>query len=163
MKKILNPYTKLDGYNCFGCSPKNAHGLKMNFFEDGDYVISSWKPVDFLQGYHNILHGGIQATLMDEIASWFVQIKMKTAGVTANMNIKYINPVSVVEGNITLKASLIQIRRNLVDVKVKLFDANNKLCATADITYYTFPKEEAKKKFYYPEYKEFFENNDPSK
>ncbi len=47
MKKILNPYTKFDGYNCFGCSPKNEHGLKMKFFEDGDCVISNWEPIEF--------------------------------------------------------------------------------------------------------------------
>ncbi len=158
MKKILNPYAKFDGYNCFGCSPNNEQGLKMKFFEHGDYVVSHWEPTGFLQGYHNILHGGIQATLMDEIGSWFVQIKMKTAGVTSGMNIRYINPVSIVNGNIKLKASLLQKRRNLVDVHVELYDAEDTLCATGDVTYFTFTEEVAKKKLRYPDYNEFFED-----
>ncbi len=157
MKKILNPYVKYDGYNCFGCSPNNDHGLKMEFFEDGESVVCSWKPVGFLQGYHNILHGGIQATLMDEIGSWFVQIKLKTAGVTSNMNIRYLNKVSVIEGNIRLVASLLQKRRNLADVQVELFDANNKLCAIGKLTYYTFTLQKAISEMYYPDYKDFFE------
>ena len=159
MKKILNPYAKIEGYNCFGCSPKNEQGLKMRFIEDGDYIISDWEPTGFLQGYHNILHGGIQATLMDEIGSWFVQVKMQTAGVTSNMNIRYICPVSTVNGNIKLKAKLLKKRRNLIDVHVELLAANGKLCAQGELTYFTFPKEVAKKKFYYPDYNEFFEKD----
>lgn len=159
MKKILNPYPKYPGYNCFGCSPNNENGLKMEFFEEGDYVKCKWKPVSFLQGYHNVLHGGIQATLMDEIASWFVQIKLKTAGVTSNLNIRYLVPVTVIDGDIYLQASFISKRRNLVDVLVELFDSNKKLCAKGEITYYTFTREQAKEKLYYPEYNEFFEDN----
>jgi uncharacterized protein (TIGR00369 family) len=157
MKKILNPYPKYEGYNCFGCSPNNDNGLRMEFFEDGDEVICNWQPSGFLQGYHNVLHGGIQATLMDEIGSWFVQVKLKTAGVTSNLNVRYINPVSIVKGDILLKASLIRKRKNLVDVLVRLFDSNEKLCAKGEITYFTFSPDIAKRELYYPEFEEFFE------
>lgn len=157
MRKILNPYTKIDGHNCFGCAPDNDQGLRMKFIEDGDSVISNWEPTGFLQGYHNILHGGIQATLMDEIGSWFVQVKMKTAGVTSNMNVRYLKPVSIANGNIKLKASLIQKRRNLVDVHVELFDSQENLCAVGNLTFFTFSKEVSQKELYYPDYNEFFD------
>ena len=138
---------------------KNEHGLKMEFFEDGDNIVCHWKPISFLQGYHNILHGGIQATLMDEIGSWFVQIKYKTAGVTSNLNVRYLSPVSIVKGNIILVASLVQKRRNLVDVLVKLYDSNKKLCAKGELTFFTFSQEVAKNKFHYPEFEEFFDKD----
>lgn len=157
MRKILNPYPKYPGYNCFGCSPKNEHGLKMEFYEEGDYILSDWKPVEYLQGYHNVLHGGIQATLMDEIGEWLIQIKLKTAGVTSSLNARYLKPVSMVKGNIKLRASVVKQRRNLVDVLVELFDSDDILCAKADITYFTFPEKVAKDKFYYPGYDEFFD------
>ena len=38
MKKIINPYVSLPGYNCFGCAPHNPFGVKMEFFEDGDDI-----------------------------------------------------------------------------------------------------------------------------
>ncbi len=157
MKKIHNPYPKYDGYNCFGCSPKNEHGLKMEFFEDGEYLVCNWKPIEFLQGYHNVLHGGIQATLMDEIGSWFVQIKFKTAGVTSNLNVRYLNPVSIVKGNVKLRASLLKQRRNLIDVLVELFDSNEQLCAKGELTFFTFSQEIAKKQLNYPDFEEFFD------
>jgi hypothetical protein len=36
MIKLKNPYAEYPGYNCFGCSPSNHHGLRMEFFEDGE-------------------------------------------------------------------------------------------------------------------------------
>ena len=67
MKKIINPWKGLEGYNCFGCAPNNEAGVKMEFYEDGDEVVSIWKPRPEYQGWIDTLHGGIQAVLMDEI------------------------------------------------------------------------------------------------
>lgn len=44
MRKIKNPWMDKEGYNCFGCSPDNPIGVHMEFFEDGDDIISFWKP-----------------------------------------------------------------------------------------------------------------------
>ena len=41
MKKIINPWKGMEGYNCFGCAPNNEAGVKMEFYEDGDEVISA--------------------------------------------------------------------------------------------------------------------------
>ena len=157
MRKIINPYARIEGYNCFGCSPDNENGLQMQFVEDGDFLICDWEPRGFLQGYHNVLHGGIQATLMDEIASWFVQIKLKTAGVTSTMNIRYRKTVPSNQGKIHLTAKLKATRRNLVDVEVKLMNADGGLGAEGIITYYTFSPEVAREKMFFPEHEEFFE------
>jgi len=88
MRKISNPFTGLDGYNCFGCSPDNISGLHMTFYEDDEELVSVWDPKDHFHGYLNILHGGIQATLMDEISSWVVYIKLRTAGFTSKLNVR---------------------------------------------------------------------------
>ena len=42
LRRILNPWTQKEGYNCFGCCPTNPLGLHMEFFEDGDDVVSIW-------------------------------------------------------------------------------------------------------------------------
>ena len=67
MKKIINPWKGLEGYNCFGCAPNNEAGVKMEFYEDGDEVVSIWKPRPEYQGWIDTLHGGIQSVLLDEI------------------------------------------------------------------------------------------------
>ena len=50
MKKIINPWRNHDGYNCFGCSPDNPIGLHLEFYEDGDYIVSTWHPGHNYQG-----------------------------------------------------------------------------------------------------------------
>lgn len=158
MREILNPFTKDADYNCFGCSPQNKNGLKLKFFEDGDYVISSWKPVDYLQGYKNVLHGGIQTTLLDEIASWTVYVKAKTAGVTSNINISFKKTVFINKGAIKLKCKLVEIKRNIAFLSTELFNSDGVLCTKAEIKYYLFKSEIAKSKMLYPGYENFFNN-----
>ncbi len=145
------------GYQCFGCAPHNHNGLQMSFAEDGEYVVSEWEPKDYFQGYYNVLHGGIQATLMDEIASWLVQIKLKTAGVTSTMNVRYKKSVSIDRGIIRLRAKLTGQHRNLAEIHVELFGPENELCAESDIVYFTYSREVAVNRLHYPDYKEFFE------
>jgi uncharacterized protein (TIGR00369 family) len=157
MKKISNPYKKMTGYQCFGCAPHNHNGLRMSFAEDGEYVVSEWEPKDYFQGYYNVLHGGIQATLMDEIASWLVQIKLKTAGVTSTMNVRFKKPVSTDKGIIKLRAKLTGQHRNLAEIHVELLGPGNELCAESDVVYFTYSHDVAVKRLHYPDYEEFFE------
>ncbi len=155
-RRILNPYTEIEGYNCFGCSPNNVNGLQMDFFEVDEYIISEWLPKLHFQGYNNVLHGGIQAALMDEIASWCAQIKLKTAGVTSKMETKFKKPVYCNKGKITLKALLTKTRINFAEVHVELFDGDGELCSESDVINFMYSIEIARKRFYYPDYNSFF-------
>jgi acyl-coenzyme A thioesterase PaaI-like protein len=160
MKKLRNPFTNLKGYNCFGCSPGNRIGLHLTFIEENDEIVSHWDPDTNFQGYFNILHGGIQATLMDEIASWTVYVKVKTAGFTSKAEIRYLKTVGMDQGPITLRSSVKQMRRNLADIEVLLYDRNNTLCAQGMLTFFTFPLDKSQQSMYYPDHKEFYETTD---
>jgi hypothetical protein len=59
MKKIINPWRNHPEYNCFGCCPDNPIGLHLEFYEDGDYIVSKWHPQHNYQGWVNTMHGGI--------------------------------------------------------------------------------------------------------
>ena len=83
MKKIKNPWVHKDGYFCFGCAPNNPIGVKMEFYEDGDDIVSIWSPSKYYQGWVNTLHGGIASTLLDEVCGWVVSRKLQTTGVTS--------------------------------------------------------------------------------
>jgi acyl-coenzyme A thioesterase PaaI-like protein len=156
MRKVHNPFRNLEGYNCFGCSPDNQNGLKMQFQEDGDAIVSTWEPAEYFQGYHKVLHGGIQATLMDEIASWYVYVKLRVSGVTSSMNIRLLKTVYVDHGPLSLRATMIAKRRNLADIGVTLMDADNQICAKGVVTYFTLTPEKSRELLYYPEPEDFF-------
>ena len=85
MKKIKNPWLHKEEYHCFGCCPDNPLGLKMEFYEDGDEIISYWHPSEHYQGWVGVMHGGILSTIIDEIAGWVVLRKMQTTGVTSKL------------------------------------------------------------------------------
>ncbi|MDD2322121.1 MAG: PaaI family thioesterase [Bacteroidales bacterium] len=156
MRKINNFYESLPGYFCFGCSHNNPHGLQMTFFLDGEEIHSTWEPQPRFQGYNNVLHGGIQATLMDETASWLVQVVLQTAGVTSRLEIKYKKPVPTHRGPITLRARLTEKKRNLAFIHVDLFGPDTRLCSEAEVIFYTFSREYSHQQLGFPENPDFF-------
>ena len=120
MKKIINPWKGLEGYNCFGCAPNNEAGVKMEFYEDGDEVVSIWKPRPEYQGWIDTLHGGIQSVLLDEICAWVILRKLQTTGVTSKMETRY-----------------------------RLYNKDGELCTEALCTYFTFSQEKAKEEMHF--------------
>lgn len=153
MKKIINPFLHLEGYNCFGCAPENPCGVKMEFYEDGDDIVSQWQPTADYQGWFNTLHGGIQGVLLDEICGWVVMRKLQTGGVTSKMETRYLHPVPTNAGPITLKARIKEQRRNIVLVEAELFDSNDQLCSRAICTYFTYPQQKAKEEMHFQDCK----------
>lgn len=157
MRKIINPYVGLQGFECIGCSPKNEIGFHLQFYEDGDFVVARWKPESNFSGYKNILHGGIQTTLLDEIASWVIYVKEETAGVTSDLSIKFIKPVFTTDTELTLKAKVLSKEKRKVTILGQLFNSADVLCAEANITYVVYDPEFAKRKLHYPGIEAFFE------
>jgi len=158
MQKIKNAFAenKEAGYNCFGCSPGNSIGLHMEFYTDGETVVSEWQPQAQFQGYVNVLHGGIQATIMDEIASWLVYALLDTAGVTANLNVNYIKPVYV-SGPIQVKAVLKEQSDRKAIIKVEIINDKDVICSNGEVEYFLFPPAVARRKYHYPGKQAFLE------
>lgn len=149
MKKIRNPFIHLEGYNCFGCAPENPLGVKMEFYEDGDDIVSVWHPRSEYQGWLNTLHGGIQCVLLDEICGWVVMRKLQTGGVTSKMETKFLHPVSTEDSEITLRAHIVEQRRNIYQIEATLADSTGKVCTRSLCTYFTFPPEKARTEMHF--------------
>ncbi len=143
MRKIKNMWLSKKGYDCFGCSPDNPLGVKMEFCEDGDDVVCLWKPQAHYQGWIDTLHGGIQATLIDECASWVMFRRLQTTGVTSKLEIRYRKAVMTTEPQITIRARLKEMRRNLACIAVTVENSKGELCTEGEALYFTFPKEKA--------------------
>jgi acyl-coenzyme A thioesterase PaaI-like protein len=131
----------------------------MEFYENGDEVVSEWQPGQHLTGYGNVLHGGVISTAMDEIASWYIMTKLKTAGVTYQLQTKFLSPVYTNKGKITLRATLKEQRRRKTDIEVRLYNIEGKLCAEGLVGYFVFPEKYAKEKLYYPDFDSFFDED----
>jgi acyl-coenzyme A thioesterase PaaI-like protein len=152
-KKIINPYTdpifKEKGYNCFACAPHNPIGLHLEFYEDGDEVTTTWIPNDNFQGWLKTLHGGIQATLIDETCGWLISRKCQLAGMTTQLNVKYKKPVPTGDDvRVEVRARVKEIKRNFVFIEAAI-SCNGDVCSMAEMTYYCFPKDVAEKDFFF--------------
>ena len=141
----------MPGYNCIGCSPDNPFGLHLHFFEDGDDIVSKWKPSGNYQGWLNTLHGGIQALLLDEVCGWVITRKLQTAGVTSKMETRYKRPVSTLDTELTVRAHIREQRRNIVVIDATLADSTGTICTEATCTYFAFPKEKAQRDMHFTE------------
>lgn len=143
MKKIINPWLKREGYHCFGCDPNHSHGLRMEFYEDGEDIISFWEPNGEHQSWLNTLHGRVQAALLDELCGWVVLRKFQTGSVTSKMELRYRKPLRTNDGQLTLKARVSEVRRNLVTVAGEIYNAEGTLCTECSCLYFLFSREKA--------------------
>lgn len=110
----------------------------MEFWEEGENIVSLWKPHINFGGYKNILHGGVHSALIDEIAGWYVSHKLKKQGVTCNLEVRYKKPAKVDEGDLKLTASFDKIERNIVSIKVMLYNSVGELCSSGIVKYFLF-------------------------
>lgn len=151
MRKIINPWIgNTNGYNCFGCNPDNPMGMHMHFYWDGQEVISVWKAGPNHVSWIDTLHGGLQATLLDEICGWVVFYQLQTSGVTAKMEMRYRKPISTLWPHILLKAKLVEHRRTLAVVKGEIWSPDGVLCAECTCTYFVYAMEKAIEMGYEP-------------
>lgn len=155
MKKIRNPYNLVEN-GCFACSDTNPIGLKLTFEESDRFVHATWTPTGYYQGYKNLLHGGIISTLLDEIGAWCVNVKLGTAGVTSELKIRFLKPVWLTKGDITLQAEIIENRERSVLLKCCLFDSAGVLCAEAETSFFVYPEEIARKRLHFPGKEAFY-------
>lgn len=142
---------------CFGCGPKNPAGLKLTFEEDGEMLQARWEPDPNFQGYINVLHGGIIATLLDEVGAWCIYIKAGTSGVTSSLKVRYLKPVHISKGMITAEARLIQKKEKNALIVAALYDGDGKLCAEADLDYFIYPENIARGRYHYPGKEAFYQ------
>ncbi len=113
-----------DGFpkgRCFVCSPDNPRGLGLEVHprDEGEGVEATYTPHEDLQGPPGILHGGLQAALLDDVAVWAIHHRYDTLPLTAQMEFDMRAPVPVgeplrLEGEVATRSG----RRVLVEARL---------------------------------------------
>ena len=144
MKKIINPWSGRPEYNCFGCAPDNPFGLHMEFYEDGDDIVSRWHPERNYQGWVDTMHGGVLSTLIDETCGWVVTRKMQTSGFTTNLNVKFRKAISTDDPLLTIRAHIEKQMRNLLFIHAEIQNSEGDLCVEGEAVYFLMPLDRAR-------------------
>lgn len=137
-RKIINP----GGHACFGCSGDNPSGLGMEFHTDGSVVVSRLSVPPHLCGWNDMAHGGVIATIMDEIMSWAAMRLLGRFILTRSITVEFNRPVTVrrevrAEGRVIERVD----EREAV-MEGLLFDGEGALCARATGRFALFTKED---------------------
>jgi uncharacterized protein (TIGR00369 family) len=131
------------GQPCFGCAPDHAIGFRLTFEREGDEVVTRMTPTERYQGPPGIMHGGLVATLADEVAAWACIVALGKFGFTASFSVRLHQPVRIgkeVEG----RARVVKSNPRLVDVEVKVLQ-EGKLCFGGDFRFVLLDKAGAEK------------------
>lgn len=80
---------------CFGCSASNPAGLAMKFRRRGEEVYAEYSIPERFHGAPGIAHGGIVATILDEISCAAVVFLDDRFVVTGELNVRFERPVPV--------------------------------------------------------------------
>ncbi|MEO8605828.1 MAG: PaaI family thioesterase [bacterium] len=109
---------------CFGCSADNPHGLQLRFRRRGAEVSAQHTLADRFHGAPGIAHGGIVATLLDEISCAAVWFTRQRAVVTGELTVRYRRPCPV-EVPLALSARIVgddHLRYAVVEAEVRCGD-----------------------------------------
>jgi acyl-coenzyme A thioesterase PaaI-like protein len=80
---------------CFGCSTSNPTGLQLTFRRDGNAILSPYTIPDRFHGAPGVAHGGIVASIFDEISCAAVFFTRGCHVVTGELNVRYQRPCPV--------------------------------------------------------------------
>ncbi len=96
------------GNHCFACGPDNEIGLHLEFLDLADGVVSArFAARDDFRGAHQLLHGGIAATALDELLVWAGILVEDVMTVTGTLDLRFRKPVEV-GGFITGQARVVE-------------------------------------------------------
>ena len=121
--------------HCFVCGLENEVGLKLRFADNGtDEVRSEITLHRRYQGYPGVVHGGITAAMLDEIAGRVMMIgNPNRFMMTATLEIKYRKPVPV-ETPLTLVGTLIRDRGRLAEAHAEIRLPDGTVASEASVT-----------------------------
>jgi acyl-coenzyme A thioesterase PaaI-like protein len=103
---------------CFACGPSNPHGLHIHPRREGDLVVADFAPTEWHEGWSRVIHGGILATLMDEVMAYTLLLDGLEA-VTARLETRF--RAGVQKGDrLRIEGRLINRRRAIADAESRV-------------------------------------------
>ena len=117
---------------CFVCGKKNAKGLKLNFFldEEKKTMQTILIPEEWQQGYAEIIHGGIIATLLDEVMTKLA-FELGMNAVTAELSVRFKKSVGL-NDKLLIKGQIHGITSRIIYAQAEAMFEDGSLAAEAN-------------------------------
>jgi uncharacterized protein (TIGR00369 family) len=121
--------------HCFACGVDNASGLQIHFYDNAeDEVHAHYTVPERFQGYPGMVHGGILATILDELVGRAVMARDPTQFmVSAKLTVRYRKPVPT-EQLLVLFGKVLRRRGRIATAKAEVRLVDGTLCVEAEGT-----------------------------
>jgi uncharacterized protein (TIGR00369 family) len=133
--KIVN--SQYISKNCLVCGVDNAFGLKSRFYEtEKNELIAVFHPLNEHQSYPNVIHGGISATILDEVIGRAIMMTTdsNTFGVTIELKVRYKKPVPL-DSELKAVGRIIKDRGRIFEGTGELYLPNGDIAVEAEGKY----------------------------
>jgi len=114
-------------HNCFACGGTNPIGMRLHIELGDGTARTSWIVGDDYVGWSDKAHGGIIATLLDEVMAW-APSSFDSWAVTAEMTVRYRSPAAPGE-RLEAEGHVVGQRRRIYEVRGEVHGADGRLVA----------------------------------
>ncbi|MHA1398672.1 MAG: PaaI family thioesterase [Candidatus Heimdallarchaeaceae archaeon] len=144
MRELIKKDLENNDY-CFGCGKDNPVGAKLEFYKISEDQVETefLVPLEW-SGWGKIVHGGLQAVILDEISAWTMISMLQVYGVTIKTTIEFLKPLYVQE-KLKGVSRIIKKEEKNIWVESKLFNKNEELCTKSIFIFRMLDLEKIKK------------------
>lgn len=146
-RESLTPLPDSPDNTCFGCSKHNPSGLQMVFYTNPkrDRVYSWLNLSAHFCGWKNFAHGGVVATILDEVMAWGSMVVLGKFILSKSITVEYLKPVLLgtevrAEGWL---GSVKSEKESLLEGVI--YNQDNEICARSSCVAATFTLEALRK------------------
>ena len=116
-------------HNCFACGGTNPIGMHLAIELGEGTASTTWLPGANFEGWEEKVHGGLLATLLDEVMAW-APSSFDSWAVTAEMSIRYRSPADPGQP-LTARGWVTERRRRIYQVRGEVRGPGGRLVAEA--------------------------------
>ena len=118
-------------HSCFVCGESNAIGFRLRLETDGRIVQTRFRPRPEHIGFKNVVHGGLIATVLDEVMVWGCAVATRRFAYCAELTVRFLSPVRP-DAELVATGELAANRKGrILEAKGVLRDSSGKILAEA--------------------------------
>jgi uncharacterized protein (TIGR00369 family) len=126
-------------HSCFVCGEANPLGLKLRFEADGALVRARFTPCAEHIGFKQVIHGGLLATVLDEIMVWACAVRTRRFAFCADLNVRFLQSARPGE-ELLVTGELVANRRDRIyEAKASVANAQGRVLTEAAGKYMPIP------------------------
>lgn len=91
------PLDNADDNLCFVCGPDNPMGLKLDFYREGDRVVTEAEPTKWWAGMPGVVNPGILFAILQDLVMWGGDAFLHRVGLLGEVHRLQIKPASTSE------------------------------------------------------------------